>query len=82
MHFIASEIRWVAESGSTQSNAASKSTGLALDDVRQSNGKLWYLQRAIVSNSAELTNISEVTNEAVAEIPTAGGLMEKLRQTR
>jgi len=40
-----------------------------------------YLQRAIVSNSAALTNISEVTNEAVAEIPTAGGLMEKLWQT-
>ena len=52
-----------------------------MDDVRQSNGKLGHLQRAIVSNSAELTNISEATNEAVAEIPTAGGLMEKLRQT-
>ena len=54
---------------------------MALDDVRQSNGKLGHLQRAIVSNSAELTSISEATNEAVAEIPTAGGLMEKPGQT-
>jgi len=54
---------------------------LALEDVRQSNEELGHLQRAIVSNSAELTNTSEATNEAVAEVPTAGGLMEKLRQT-
>lgn len=81
MHSTASEMRSVAERGSTQSNEASESAALAFEDVRQKNESLGQLASAIVSISNELRETSKVASEAVGEVSLAGELMEKLRQT-